>query len=93
MLSPYEIVVAGSGYEFTTSHQITYYVYFIDVSETFGEKSRVFSFGFEPKNQSHESALVKDVRIADTIAKIIDSFFIVNDNVIVYVPYDSIKSV
>ena len=91
MLNPYEITVVESGYEFSTDNQIIYYVYFTDVSETFNERDGVYSFGFEPRNVTDQVLMPKDQRVGDTIAKIIESFFIKNKNVIVYVPYDKDK--
>jgi Family of unknown function (DUF6169) len=88
LLNPYDIKVVHSGYEFLTDNQLNYYVYFTAVSQTFGEKNKVFSFGFEPKDIKDYSSIPPDQRVGDTIAKIMESFFNTNENVIVYVPYD-----
>jgi hypothetical protein len=91
LLSPYNVIEVQSGYEFSTDHAVTYYVYFTNVSETFGERDCVFSFGFEPKNVDPGADLPKDGRIGDTIARIIEVFFSRHNRVIVYVPYDKDK--
>jgi hypothetical protein len=87
LLNPYDITTANSGrdYTFTTKREITYSVYFIDKSSSFGEINRVFEFGFFPIGE--HSCIPLDSRVGHTIALIFQDFFLKSDNVILYIPY------
>lgn len=85
MLKPYNLVPFRAGHCFTTASRRCYYLYFTDVSETFGG-APVYSFGFELI--SGEKCLLQDKRIAQTICKALDNFLHENDHVIIYVPLD-----
>jgi len=91
LLNPYELTEVGYGYEFISDHHLTYYVYFTDVSATFGVVDCVFSFGFELKHVPPNTEPPHDHRVGDTIATIVESFFLQNENIIIYVPYDKDK--
>jgi len=93
LLTPYPLVVTAKGYGFTTTSQVSYEVYFSDVTHTFsGVNARVFSFGFDcTETPEHIDAdnLPPDTRIGETIAAILDDFFSSNLDIIVYVPMDT----
>jgi hypothetical protein len=93
LLTPYQLVTTDKGYEFTTSHQVTYEVYFTDVTPTFPSVNvKVFSFGFDclsiPENIDRNN-LPADNRIGKTIVSELDDFFTSNTDIIVYVPMDT----
>ncbi len=87
MLVPYDLTVVNNGYEFTTSNDLTYSVYFIDITETFNSKVRIFSFGFGLFG--HEGEIPYDERVGHTITRLLDDFFWVNDDIILYVPQET----
>jgi hypothetical protein len=87
LLIPYDFTVIDNGYEFTTSNALTYSVYFIDVTETFNSEVNVFSFGFGI--EGYHGEIPQDGRVGQTIAKILDDFFLRYDDIILYVPSES----
>jgi hypothetical protein len=87
LLAPYNISVVDNGYEFVTDNNLTYAVYFIDITETFQSQVKVYSFGFGLVN--HEGEIPYDERVGHTITKTLDDFFCVNDDIILYVPMES----
>jgi hypothetical protein len=87
LLVPYNISVVDNGYEFTTKNNLTYSVYFIDITETFQSQVKVYSFGFGLVN--HTGEIPPDERVGHTVTKILDDFFCVNDDIILYVPMES----
>ena len=95
MLNPYQLVPTGKGYGFTTSYEVTYEVYFTDITPTFsGVNVKVYSFGFECVSAQQFSStknLPTDPRVGETIAFILNDFFIHNRDIIVYVPMDTDK--
>lgn len=58
-----------SGYMFITDSGVEYTAYFIDISDSFGERN-VYSFSFEAKGKS-----AKDERIRNSIISILSKFF------------------
>lgn len=87
MLAPYNISVVANGYEFTTDNNLTYAVYFIDITETFQSQVKVYSFGFGLVN--HAGGIPPDERVGHIVTKILDDFFCSNDDIILYVPVES----
>lgn len=95
MLTPYPLETTVKGYEFTTGNQVSYEVYFTDVTPSFtGVNVKVFSFGFDcltiPLNIDPDN-LPADSRIGETIVAILDDFFSNNTDIVVYVPMDTDK--
>jgi len=87
LLVPYKVSSVDNGYEFTTGNNLTYSVYFIDITDTFQSQVKVYSFGFGLVNYSGE--IPPDERVGHTVTKILDDFFFINDDIILYVPMES----
>jgi len=66
-------------YKFITKSGVVYAAYFIDISESFGA-DHVYSFSFDAAGKP-----VRDERVRDTIVKILDDFFQVNQNSLIVV--------
>jgi Family of unknown function (DUF6169) len=87
LLVPYNISIVENGYEFTTDYLLTYSVYFIDVTETFQSQVKVYSFGFGLVD--HTGEIPPDERVGQTVTKILDNFFCLHEDIILYVPMES----
>lgn len=88
MPNPYEFSWDGESYNFTTDLDVKYRVVFDDPGDLFSEypsiNGRVFSFAFYA-SYNELLPIRQDLRVKDTIADIINKFFVVKTNMIVFV--------
>jgi len=75
-------------YEFVTSQEITYQIYFLDYSAMFADYPNIaefiYTFNIDVIDGNEKSAIT-DERIGITIVEIFKRFFIKIENVVVYV--------
>ena len=88
--SPYKVYknLSDNIYFFDTESKIRYIAYFTDADEYFNDnylKNNIFSFGFEPQNQSVTYKNLFDSKIKLTIVAILKNFFLNQNNVLTFV--------